>query len=287
VFSFPTESVVPLFLGAHGIGEIRANTVLLNRPIEGNEHYGRQLRMVLRSGANIIVLDSDPAEIARIDATELDRRRIDVWYRDDATGRLSLMLAYLTTRTADWKDSTIRLIVKGPGDAEAAAAHEAELRAMLEEVRIDASPHLVESVDHETVIGVSAESSLVLLPFWLRGEGVVAPDGGSLEEFSANLGVVAWVMAVKDLDLDAAPEEGQHEEVARALDRAEETEQVARETEKDARAAEDEIAKADDPDEAELEEVREARQAADRARREADHAKQNLDDQTPQSGPSK
>ena len=92
---------------------------------------------------------------------------------------------------------------------------------------------------------------------------------------------------VKDLDLDAAPEEGQHEEVARALDRAEETEQVARETEKDARAAEDEIAKADDPDEAELEEVREARQAADRARREADHAKQNLDDQTPQTGPSK
>jgi amino acid transporter len=284
VFSFPTESVVPLFLGAHGIGEIRANTVLLNRPVEGNEHYGQQLRMVLRSGANIVVLDSDPAEIARIDATELDRRRIDVWYRDDDTGHLSLMLAYLTTRTPDWKDATIRLVVKGSGDPDAAAEQESELRTMLENVRITAEPHLVGNVDHETVIGTSADASLVLLPFWLRGEGVVAPDGGSLEKFSDDLGVVAWVMAVKDLDLDAAPEEGPHEEVAKAQDRAEDTEQLARETEKDARAAEDEIAKADDPDEDELEEVREARQAADRARREADQAKQNLDDQTPGTG---
>ena len=281
VFSFPTESVMPLLLGSHGIGELRANTVLLNRPVESDTCYGNQLRLTLAAGANVIVLDSEPSEVAEIDATALDRRRIDVWYRDDASGHLALMLAYLTTRTTDWKDAEIRLVVRGPGDPEAATKRESELREMLGEVRINAEPHLVGDFDHETLSSTSSDASLVLLPFGLRGEEVVAPDGGTLEDYSARLGVAAYVMAARDLDLDAAPEEGAHEDVARALDRADETARVAKDAERDARAAEELISEEDEPDTEALEEAREARRQAEKAHREAEQAQEDADEQAP------
>ena len=284
IFSFRTESVVPLMLGVHGIGEIRANTVLLNRPAESRENYGEQIRLSLAAGANVIILDSAPSVIARIDATELDRRRVDVWYRDDASGRLGLMLAYLTTRTSDWRDATIRLVTHGPHDPEAAERRRAELREMLLEVRIPAEPHLVEKFDRETVVQTSAATSLVLLPFGLHGENIVSPDGGTLEAFSADLGVTAYVMAARDLDLDAAPEEGAYQDVAHALDRAEATKKAARRAEHDAQAVEKEVSTSEDPGEQALREVEQAREQAEQARREAEQAQQDLDDQAPRRG---
>ncbi|MGD8415052.1 MAG: amino acid permease, partial [Candidatus Latescibacterota bacterium] len=148
VFTYPTHSTLPVLLGAHGIGEIRANTVLVNR-LEGEaadidtgrrKDFAQQLRIALRSGCNLIVLDAEPSEIADLDATPVDRRRIDVWYRRDATGRLSLLLAYLMTRTPDWKDAEIRLIAPLPKNKTPAQEMEANLQAMLNEVRIEAQP---------------------------------------------------------------------------------------------------------------------------------------------------
>jgi amino acid transporter len=271
VYSFPTESVVPLLLGAHGIGEIRANTILLNRPLDTSRPYGKQMRLALGAGANVIVLDSDPDLVANIDATALDRRRIDVWYRDDASGRLALLLAYLTTRTPDWKDAKIRLVARGSA--------EQVLSEMLQEVRINAEPYLVDDFSRDTVSRVSAEASLVLAPFGMRGEGVVAPDGGALEAYSSGLGVIAYVMAARDFDLDAAPEEGEHEQRAKVLDRAEEAERVAKAAEKQAEQVERELSEAEHPDEAAVEAARVVRRQADRARDDADRARLEADDE--------
>lgn len=270
VYSFPTESVIPLLLGAHGIGEVRANTVLLNRPLESGRPYGTQMRLVLRHGANVIVLDSDPDLVADIDATEMDRRRIDVWYRDDATGHLALMLAYLTTRTNDWKDASIRLITKD--------SSEEKLREMLKEVRINAEPLLVEDFDHETVVRTSSDASLVLVPFGMRGDQVVAPNGGPLEDYSRELGVVAYVLAARDLDLDAAPEEGDYEQRAKAMDLAAEAEKAAREAEKKADEAEELLTSADEPDQELVESARAARKAAEQAWSAVEAARRSAED---------
>ena len=40
-------------------------------------------------------------------------RRIDVWWWGDASSRLMLLLAYLMTRSDDWKDSKIRVLAAG------------------------------------------------------------------------------------------------------------------------------------------------------------------------------
>lgn len=288
VYSYPTVSVIPLLLGAYGIGELRANTVLINRPQDPNRPYGKQMRLALAAGSNAIILDSNPAEVARIDQTELDRRQVDVWYRDDASGHLALMLAYLTTRTPDWADARIRLVGRGSGDPERAAEQKAELEAMLSEVRIAAQPEIVEEFDHATVAETSASASLVLLPFGLRGAEVVAPDGSGLEQFSAGLGVVAYVMAARDLDLDASPEEGEHEKVARALDRAEETEKAARLAEQHAVEAERSLGEAGGGEGGEEDlsgEVAVARRQAEQARREAELARQRADEKAPPREP--
>ncbi len=152
---------------------------------------------------------------------------------------------------------------------------------MLQEVRITAEPHLVENFERETVVQTSAEASLVLLPFGLRGQDIAAPDGATLEEFSADLGVTAYVMAARDLELDAEPEEGAHEDVARALDHAKATEEVAQQAERAAQAAENEVATEEAPDEQAQQGLRETRKEAERARQEAEQAQRALDDRAP------
>ena len=58
---------------------------------------------------------------------------------------------------------------------------------------------------------------------------------GELDELLPALGLAALVLAVEDIDLDAEPEEGQHAEIARAVD---ESEKAARASRKADEAAE-------------------------------------------------
>jgi amino acid transporter len=201
-------------LAGHGMGSLRANTVLVNRlsredgpPDESRlERFAQQLAMARGLGCNLVVLDSDPEDIVTLDGTALDARRIDVWYRVGASSRLALLLAYLMTRTPDWKDATIRLLAARPGTMSEQQTSEA-LREMLGEVRIDAQPVVVDHIDPESVASLSRNASLVFLPFSLRGERTVGPSGGTLAEYGEGMPVVAFVSAAQDIELDADPEE--------------------------------------------------------------------------------
>ncbi len=303
IFTYPSQSVLPVLLGAHGIGEVRANTVLVNR-LEGSAEdinldrrkgFAQQLRIALRSGCNLLVLDSQPSEIEALDGVPLNERRIDVWYHRDATGRFCLLLAYLMTRTQDWKDAEIRLIAPRTAKKGSTEDMEEKLRSMLQDVRIDASPVIVEDSSHATVLEVSSDSSLVFMPFSFKGGQASGPGNLPLAEAGEGLQVVAYAMAVQDLDLEAEPEAGKTAEIAATLDRVKEAESKAREAAKAAEAAEKELAslrERSDP-EATEEELKTAekqadktRQAADRAETEAEQARSEAESTVPGIDPN-
>jgi len=271
VFTYPSVSALPTLLGMHGLGPIRANTILVNR-LEGDEEsidaerqrtFAHQLRIAMRAGCNLVVLDAEPEEIDKFDDAPVDARRIDVWTDLMATGRLALMLAYLTTRTRDWKDASIRLIATRHGSERSREALEARLREMLEEVRITAD---VLVVDDEPLVEVSGDASLVFLPMTLRGDRAVGPKGGSLAATGAGLGVVAFTMAAEDLDLDAEPEEGRAAEVAAIVDRADEAQRSSESAQEELAKAQEELesATAEEIPEDRLAELRRAVKRAER-----------------------
>jgi len=248
---FPLAMVAPdlntgiqTLLQGFGIGTLRANIILVNwmerAPQSGSEQreliYGSHLRTAFRLGCNLVVLDAEDPEWAALREVPPDARRIDVWWRGDASSRLMLLLAYLMTRTADWEGAHIRFlgICCAGGSAETAEA----LQRTLEEARIEAEAVLVEEAGPAEVAARSADASLVLLPFHLRGSQPLGPFDGSLDELLAPLPVTALVLAAEDIDLDAEPEEGTAAEAARILDALGDAERLAELTANDAEKAE-------------------------------------------------
>lgn len=207
-------NILPTLISTHGLGEVRANTVLVNRLEKGAERndegrlerFGHQLGSAVGSGCNLVVLDSEANEIIALDATAMNERRIDVWYRVGASSRLALLLAYLTTRTPDWKDAEIRLIAARPATMSEEQTHET-LESMLAEVRIVATPVVVDRIDPESVVAYSGDATLVFLPFLLQQERAIGPSGRPLADYGEGLPVVAFVLAAQDIELDADPED--------------------------------------------------------------------------------
>ncbi|MCG6860256.1 MAG: amino acid permease [Chromatiaceae bacterium] len=240
VQAFSLAMVAPdVNLGIHtlvqsfGIGHLRANIILLNwlerAPQAAGDHrelvYGRQLRTAFRLGCNLVVLDGEDPEWASLRQTEPATRRIDVWWRGDASSRLMLLLAHLMTRTEDWEGARIRLLgIWCTSDSTETAE---ALRSTLDEVRIDAEAVLVEEPSAEAVARRSADASLVFLPFRLRGDRPLGPFDGPLEGLLAPLPVTVLVLAAEDMDLDAEPEEGTAAETARVLDALSDAERLA------------------------------------------------------------
>jgi len=262
--AFPMVVVAPslpvgiqTLVQAFGVGPLKVNTVLLNWLEEtpkgilafGERLYGKNLRVAFRLGCNIIVLDAEEDEWSALKGLSTENRRIDVWWCGDATGRLMLLLAYLMTRSEAWRESKIRLL-------QACCGNEADetrqgLEKILEEVRIEAEPEVVENTSPDAMAEHSVGAALVFLPFRLQGNQLVDPFGGPLGETFSRLPVAAAVLAAEDIDLDAEPEEGKAGEAAEALDALTDAEKKAEETEK---AAVEAAEKADEK----LQEMRDA-----------------------------
>lgn len=251
VQAFPLAIVAPdldagilTLLQGFGIGHLRANIILLNwldrAPGIAGDHreliYGRHLRTVFRMGCNLVVLDGEELEWTALRQSPADARRIDVWWRNDASSRLILLLAHLMTRTEDWEGAGIRLL--GMCCTSSTTETAEELRNTLDEVRIQAEVVLVEQTGADAVAQYSADASLVFLPFRLHGDRMMGPFDTVLEELLAPLPVTALVLAAEDMDLDAEPEEGEAAETARILDALNDAEQFAELTARDAEKAE-------------------------------------------------
>jgi hypothetical protein len=140
------------------------------------------------------------------------------------------------TRTADWEGARIRFLgICCAGESSETAE---ALQRTLDEARIEAEAVLVEDAGPGDVAARSADASLVLLPFRLRGSQPLGPFDGSLDDLLAPLPVTALVLAAEDIDLDAEPEEGTAADAARVLDALGDAERLAELTANDAEKVE-------------------------------------------------
>ena len=103
-----------------------------------------------------------------LEAVAPSERRIDVWWRDDPSGYLMLLLAYLITRDPQWEDAHIRMIAGVSGSENDAAPIKENLALILEDIRIDAAPLVVVEPDPFSIAQNSENAALVLMPFSCR-----------------------------------------------------------------------------------------------------------------------
>ncbi|MFC1885402.1 amino acid permease, partial [Thermodesulfobacteriota bacterium] len=230
-----------------GIGPVKANIILLNwlqdcsKGVPGIREFslGKNLRMAFRLGCSIVVLDASSEEWDQLQSTPLEERRIDIWWLDDASSNLMLLFGHLMTRSEAWRDAKIRVLAPGHENTEE------NLKSALDEARINAEPIIVKEGPLEVMLGHSADATIVLLPFRLTGNQIAGPFGFKIEDVCPRLPVSALVLAAKDVDLDAEPEEGTAGEIAQAMDTLEDAQEKVKEAEKEVKKALDAVEKAE------------------------------------------
>jgi amino acid transporter len=239
---------VPVAIQSYGIGPLKANTLLVNWfgqlgtgiPGIGAVYYVDILRSAFRQGLNLIIFKYDDEQWQRIMDTAPDARRIDIWWRDDPTSRLMLLLAHLMRRDPIWSDATIR-VLSTPREPDVSAAG-LKLQDELGEMRIDAGVNMVAGMDMETVIGESADAAMVFLPFRISNRKLRTHTDETLERLLPGLPAAALVMAREDIDLDAEPEKGVAADQAAAADTLAECDKKALLAEKEAVSAKEKAA---------------------------------------------
>ncbi len=236
-----------------GIGSVRANTTILNWPEQvldrsgnmreggGRERYGRHLRAALRLGCNVIAVDAKMAEWDALREQPSRERCIDIWWTNDATSRLTLLVAYLMTRSGEWDGAAIRVLTLAAPSGEENQCRE-ELDRVLDEARIEAECKMVDARDADGIVAQSAGASLVFLPLRLHNYQPADPFGNPLDDLFERLPVVAVVLAAEDIPLDADPEEGEAAETALVRDAVTDTEKRAVDAEAEAQKVEEQIA---------------------------------------------
>ena len=267
MFASNLQIGVQSLVQSFGIGPLKANTILFNwleqlHPgVLGlkESSYTRSLWTAFRLGCNIVVLDASEEEWNRVKSVPSEERRIDVWWWDDPTSDLMLLLAYLITRNDGWEDAKLRVLAT-PYEKKSEKSTE-ELRKILEEVRISAEPEVVPKATAESIMKYSADATLVFLPFRLKRNQLTDAFGNPVEELLPHLPMTAMVLAAEDIDLDAEPEEGKPAEVASALDALADAEKKARDSKKEAA---DEFVTAEYDDNKVSEMIADARPGADR-----------------------
>ena len=237
-----------VLLQSHGIGPLWANTVLLNwydhnddvpdRP--GLASYGRYVRTALRNDCHVVLLAAGPNDFAAIEQTKPSKRRIDVWYRENATGNWMVLMSYLMTRSRHLEAARIRLFVPANPDEDP----EDQIRRVREELghaRIDAEPIIVADPTVEMIIERSGDASVVLAPFALQDDRPISAIEGSMDDLAREVGVLAFVLACSELDLDTDPESGRPAEIAKAVDAQEQADKTSKKIEETLRVTEQEL----------------------------------------------
>jgi hypothetical protein len=190
------------------------------------------LRAAYRLGRNIVVLDADEDKWNTLENIPDEDRRIDVWWLNDASSRLMLLLGYLITRSEPWNAAKIRVLAANY-DVDT-SENIADLKNNLEEARIEAEPIIVTDADINKLSEYSADAAVVFLPFRLQGDQITCSIDGPIEKLLFRLPVTAFVLAAEDIVLDAEPEEGAAGEMAVAMDALDDAEKIAGEAEKEA-----------------------------------------------------
>ena len=186
----------------HGLGALRANTLLLGWPGDSNkvEVFGSILRVVAGLRRSIVVLrDADEAD----DPWEVPQGTIDVWWRGKANGPLMVLLAHLLTTNDQWRRHQIRLL--RVAESEAAVEEMTEhLAGLIESARIKATAHVIVAEDVPATIQVtSRDAAVAILGFEAPAEGSEAAFHSAMERLVGKLPRVLFVDSVGDVELES------------------------------------------------------------------------------------
>jgi hypothetical protein len=199
---------------AWGVGPIRSNTVLLNGlETESSEPgtsaelwYARTLAGAVRLGQHVIVLETVESRWEELSKIPPGDRRIDVWWFDDESSRLMLLLAHLMTRTEDWDEAVLRVLVRAPADA--AERVQRDLARRLDEFRIQATVEAIVEPALAGVLEASRGSAFVFVPLRIEGMRLSDPFGFGINALLEGLPTAALVAAAQDVHLsEEAPVE--------------------------------------------------------------------------------
>lgn len=219
------EAALPVVVQAAGTGPISINTVLANW-IEGksglvsewaSSRFGQRLRTAFRLGSNLLILHAKQGEWEELDKVPAAGRVIDIWWRADKTGQMMVLLAYLMTRSEEWSNATIRVLI--PVHNESADSHLEEVKSIFSAARIEAETEVVVDADSHSIVTHSASASIVFFQFGIRQGRIVDTFGNDVSDILSELPMVVMSMAAQDVDLDAQPDEGSAAQSAALLDR--------------------------------------------------------------------
>ncbi len=205
-----------------GLGPVRANTVLMSwneQDVKSDDpaqfhNYRELIRPAVQSGCNIILLDQKNLHLAAENPGK--HRTIDVWWKDDDTSRLMLLLAYLITKGSYWEGAKIRLLACYlDRDNEQIMQM---LSDTLDEFRIQAEPKIILGINEKVFLKTSQETDLVFIPVSLKKDDVLMFGDLPANQLLSGLKTVAMVMAAQKIELDSSPEEGRAGELALLFD---------------------------------------------------------------------
>lgn len=223
-----TANGLSVLCQSFGLGPIKANTVLMSwneQYVENDEpvqflNYRELIWPAVQSGCNIILWA--PKELPEIPEDSDKKRTIDVWWKDDDTSRLMLLLAYLITRDGLWEGAKIRLLAYYL-DRDNAQIIEM-LSDTLNEFRIQAEPKVILGINETVFLKTSGQTDLVFIPVSLKKENALMFEDLPVEQLLPGLKTVAMVMAAQKIELDSTPEEGRAGELALLFDELEHAE---------------------------------------------------------------
>ncbi|MEO8242738.1 MAG: amino acid permease [bacterium] len=226
IASRDADQTVQTAIQAVGIGPTRINSLLVNWPSRKTSQenfplrgkFAYNLHFAYSMGYNVLIFDSSEAKWAAAQGIPPEKRTIDVWWRDNQTGRLMLVLAYLLRRGEFWQSATIRVIAVA-GES-AGPKRQAQINAILAEVRIPAVVQIVPPTEDkiDQIVAVSSNASIVLEALAFRDRWFSDWLRNDLSELLPRLPMTLLVMAAEEFDLSADPDNGVESERAAAQD---------------------------------------------------------------------
>lgn len=206
------DEAISTTIQAAGIGPARANTVLANwmrgasaaHPF-ATGRFSQNLRTAFRLGCNLLLLNAEPAAWEKLGAIPSRDRRVDIWFADNVTGELMLLLAHLMTRSPEWEDASLRLLAVTTDPAMAGGLTE-QIREKLDDVRIKADVKVLPGAGEKDLVQASRDASLVFVPFGIRSDELVSTLNSTIKDLVERLPVTVFAMAANDVDLEADPD---------------------------------------------------------------------------------
>ncbi len=220
VVSQDLASGVAAMIQAHGLGAVLPNLALFSwydpdDPERQNaDDYAEMVQTCVRHDCNVGVVSAPDVGWDRLARAAYARPKISVWWSDDASGQLLTLLGWLFTRTDQWSNATLQVLV--PGDIDGlSATHVADL---LDNARLPADVESV--VDSDAFVPSTAGADLVLAPLRLRKGVALGPGNVPVDRLAPQLPVVVFLHAAAPVTLDVQPDDSGSAALGEAQDRA-------------------------------------------------------------------